>query len=170
MRVTALFNNYGDADRAINMLTAEGFPRSAVGVVAPEAVGAKVPSDGVLDHPPVDAAEGAGEGAVLGGLAGILVGVVALAVPGVGPLFVAGALASVITSALAGVTAGAVTGGLLGAFSHAGISEPVAKAYAEGVQAGGVIISVETDRLDEAESILHAAGGTHVYQTELSYS
>jgi hypothetical protein len=165
--VVALFRTYDDADRAVTMLNNRGFERSSVGVVAQESVVEASRGDGLINGRPVDAVEGAGEGAVLGGLAGLLVGVVALAIPGIGPLFVAGALASVVASTLAGATAGAVTGGLLGALTDLGIPEEEAKVYHEGVKAGGVLVSVDTNREAEAADILRSANATNVHEGAL---
>lgn len=158
--VVGLFTGYEDADQAVTNLTLRGFDRSTVGVVASEATIAGRQS--LATEKPLDRGEGAGEGAVLGGLAGLLVGVVALAIPGAGPLFIVGALASVVTSTVAGATAGAVTGGLLGALTDLGLPDADAKVYSEGVKAGGVIVTVNTDRGDEARGILRAANATSV--------
>ena len=160
--VVALFSGYADADRAVDTLIQRGFDRSTVGVVASEAT--VTSHNGVVTEAPVDLVGGTSDGAVLGGLAGLLVGVAALVIPGVGPLFVAGALASVVTSTLAGATVGAVTGGLLGALTDLGLPEADAKLYSEGVNAGGVIVTVNTDRGDEAREILRAANATNVNQ------
>lgn len=160
--VVGLFTRYEDADQAVTDLTLRGFDRSTVGVVASEATVAG--RTGLVTEQPVDLVEGTSDGAVIGGLAGLLVGVAALVIPGVGPLFVAGALASVVTSTLAGATVGAVTGGLVGALTDLGIPETEAQVYSEGVRTGGVIVTVNTDRGDEARSILRAANATNVNQ------
>ena len=158
--VVGLFTGYEDADRAVTDLTLRGFDRSTIGVVASEA--AVAGRQDLVAKEPVDLVEGTSDGAVLGGLAGLLVGVVALVIPGVGPLFVAGALASVVTSTLAGAMVGGVTGGLFGALSDLGLPEADAKLYSEGVTAGGVIVTVNTDRGEEARDILRAANATNV--------
>jgi len=164
--IVALFDSYEDADRAVNALGARGFHAREVGVVASEPTVRERREAGLADYQPHDAAEGAGEGALVGGLAGLLIGVGALALPGVGPLFVAGALSSVLASTLAGVTAGAVTGGLLGALHTMGLPHTVAQTYAEGVEAGGVMVSVTTQRTEEAEEILRANDGTNIHRAE----
>jgi hypothetical protein len=164
--VVALFRDYDDAARAIDNLEDRGFTRSEVSVVAREAtVRDRVAAgNGDYDYDD-DAAEGAAEGAAMGGLAGLLVGLGALALPGVGPLFVAGAAASVVTSTLAGATAGAVTGGLLGALTDMDIPEEEAAYYAEGVKRGGVLVAVQTDREAEARDVLRSADPVDIEST-----
>jgi hypothetical protein len=163
--VVALFMRYEDADRAVEALTEHGFDRGAVGVVAPES--AVKAHHGVVGGRPEEGADGAGGGAMLGGLAGLLVGVVALAIPGVGPLFVAGALASLVASTLAGATAGAAAGGILGALTGLGIPESEARTYVEGVKADGLLVTVLTDREAEARDIMKAANATNIQETPM---
>lgn len=161
--VVALFTNYRDADQAVESLTRHGFDLGTVGVLAPTTV--VDVGDDVTNGPQVDVVESAGGGAVVGGLAGLLVGVAALVIPGVGPLFVVGAMASVVASMLAGAAAGAVTGGLLGAHAELGIPETEAAFYADGVKAGGVIMTVQTIREAEAMDLLRAAHATKVHES-----
>lgn len=162
--VVGLFKSYGDADRAVAMLTEKGFDRSEIGVVAAEstvATGHEIV--GADNHLP-DPVDGAGDGAVKGAIAGLVIGAAALALPGVGPLFVAGALASVFTSTVAGAAAGALTGGLHSRLVEMGIGDADALAYTEGVEAGGVVVSVHTGRKDEACDVLRAANADRVHE------
>jgi hypothetical protein len=113
---------------------------------------------------PDDTAEGVGEGALIGGLAGLLAGVAALAIPGVGPLFVAGALASVVTSTAAGATAGAAAGGILGMLNEAGIPDEQARMYESGIRSGNVLVTVRTNNEGAARDALREAGAIDIEQ------
>ncbi len=173
--VVALFNNYTDAQRAANTLVDSGFDRSSISFAARESAVTTPAVAGVTDGQRMEyqaqavpagvgehALAGAGEGAMVGGGVGLAAGVAALMIPGLGPLFVTGALASVITSALAGATAGAAIGGLAGALTEHGLPVDTANMYAQSVQSGGVIVSVYTDRVQQARDILQASNATNV--------
>jgi hypothetical protein len=165
--VVALFDNYTDAQRAVDMLASRGIGRDSVSFAAQEssvtvANGANGTNiEGTHHH--AEVAEGVSTGALVGGGAGLLVGIAALMIPGVGPLFVTGVLASVITSTLAGATAGAATGGLSAALAEHGLPEDTADLYAEGVGRGGVVLSVNTDNVQQARELLQAANATNVH-------
>jgi hypothetical protein len=105
----------------------------------------------------VDAGEGAGAGAVFGGLTGFLVGLGALAIPGVGPVLAAGPLAAALGGAVTGMVAGSITGGIVGALIQAGIPENEAHVYAEGVRRGGTLLTVTApdDWADRVEDTLN---------------
>jgi hypothetical protein len=112
-----------------------------------------------------DVAEGAGTGAVAGGLlgggAGALTGLGLLAIPGVGPVVAGGWLAATAVGALVGAAAGGATGGLLGALKEAGHSDADAHVYAEGVRRGGTLVSVRADEADAGriEALLNDSRG-----------
>jgi len=162
--VVGLFRDYSNADRAVAMLTEKGFERSEIGVVAAEStVDRHGEVVGATNHLP-DPVDGAGDGAVKGAIAGLVIGAAALAIPGVGPLFVAGPLASVLTSTVAGAAAGAVAGGLHSALVDMGIGDDDARIYAEGVEAGGVLVTVHTHRKDEARDVLRSANADRVHE------
>lgn len=166
--VVAMFDNYTDAERAVNLLENRGFARNTVSLAAQEsAVVARNGSNGShgngAAHHPNEVAEGAGEGAMVGGGAGLVAGIAALMIPGVGPLFVTGALASVITSAVAGATAGAAAGGLAGGLAEHGLPEDTAVQYAEGVKSGGVMLSIKTDRVEQAREALTASNAKDMH-------
>lgn len=103
-----------------------------------------------------EVAEGAGIGALIGGLGGLLVGLGALAIPGVGPIIAAGPIVAAVT----GATMGAVTGGMVGALVDLGIPDEEAEIYAEGVRRGYNMVAVQTpeSRVDQARLIMERAG------------
>jgi hypothetical protein len=159
--VVGLFEDYHDADNAIDMLHTRGFDHNAISVVAREAY---VREHLQHEHVGVTAGEGAAGGAAVGGLAGLLAGIGALVVPGVGPVITAGTLAAALGVTAVGAGVGAVTGGLLGALMEAGVPEADAHFYAEGVKRGGVLVTVQTEdqRASEAEKILLGANAIDV--------
>lgn len=167
--ITALFDDYDDAARAVDKLEAEGIPHGAISIVANNADDRHA---GRLSAEPArrtaaeesDAADGAGTGAtlgtVLGGGAGLLAGLGLLAIPGVGPVVAAGWLVATVT----GAGVGAATGGLLGALTGAGLSEHEAEAYAEGVRRGGTLVTVRAEeaQADRVTAILDRHGSIDV--------
>lgn len=161
--IVGLFEDYRDADNAIEMLNARGFDRGAISVVAREPY-VREHIQGVHEHVGVTAGEGAAGGAAVGGLAGLLAGIGALVVPGVGPVITAGTLAAALGVTAVGAGIGAVTGGLLGALINLGVPEEEAHFYAEGVKRGGVLVTVQTrnERAEEVEKILRGANAIDV--------
>lgn len=168
--ITALFDDYDAAARAIDKLEAAGIPNGDISIVASNAEDrhAGLPS---RDAAPVasedgesDAVDGAGAGAtlgtVLGGGAGLLAGLGLLAIPGIGPVVAAGWLVATVT----GAGVGAAAGGLLGALTGAGLGEHEAEAYAEGVRRGGTLVTarVEGPQADRALAILDQHGSIDV--------
>jgi hypothetical protein len=144
--VSRLYNNYGDARRAVRELEAAGVPHGDISIIASNAEnwydknkGDTYPDrdlDGKDDRAEA-AGAGAGLGAAAGGTIGALTGLGLMAIPGVGPVVAAGWL----VSTLAGAAAGAFTGSVLGALTQAGISDDDAHVYAEGLRRGGAVVS-----------------------------
>ena len=144
--ISRLYNNYGDARRAVRELEAAGVSHGDISIIASNAdnwydrdKGDTYPDrdlDGRDDRAEA-AGAGAGLGAVAGGTVGALTGLGIMAIPGVGPVVAAGWL----VSTLAGAAAGAATGGVLGALTQAGVSDEDAHVYAEGLRRGGAVVS-----------------------------
>jgi hypothetical protein len=115
------------------------------------------------------AAHGAGKGVAAGGvfgaLSGLLAGLGLIVVPGLGPVVAAGWLASTAAGALVGAAAGGAAGGLLGALRDAGHTEIEARAFAEGVQGGGALVSVraDDDTAPPIETLMEQHGGTDAH-------
>ena len=158
--VIGIFERANQAERALEALRAAGFAADHVSIVAKD-TGAASPVPPAADT----GLEGAGTGAVLGGLTGgvlgWLAGIGALAIPGLGPIVAAGALAL----ALGGAALGAVTGGLIGALVDLGVPEEAALDYQNTVQQGGLLLTVETpDDAQEATvlALLEQHGGADV--------
>ncbi|MGU3539423.1 hypothetical protein [Methylobacterium sp. A54F] len=165
--ITALFDDYDAAARAVDKLEAEGIPHGNISIVAGNAedrhsgrvtAPTQAPRKDTAEEG--DAADGAGTGAtlgtVLGGGAGLLAGLGLLAIPGVGPVVAAGWLVATVT----GAGVGAAAGGLLGGLTGAGLSHHEAEAYAEGVRRGGTLVTVraDDDHADRAMAILDKHG------------
>lgn len=160
--VTALFDDYEAAARAVDKLEAEGIPHSDISIVASDLenrIGGRTPTARPAAEES-DAADGAGTGAtlgtVLGGGAGLLAGLGLLAIPGVGPVVAAGWLVATVT----GAGVGAAAGGLIGGLTGAGLSQHEAETYAEGVRRGGTLVTARVDDglADRALAILDKHG------------
>lgn len=162
--VVGLFDQFDDAQSAVNELESAGFTRDAISIVANDASGEHTKQhgggDAKMDN---NAAEKAGSGAVAGTATGagigLLVGLGALAIPGIGPILAAGPLAAALGiggATVAGATAlgaglGAASGALTGPLVDAGIPRPEAEMYNEGVRRGGTLVTVRTNDRQDAE-------------------
>lgn len=154
--VTALYNTVEDARDVVAALTDAGFDRDNISIVANDADNrfqATDPDRARTDAHDVSAAEGAGAGALAGGVLGLLAGIGGLMIPGIGPVVAAGPL----IGALTGATAGAVTGGLVAGLVDLGVPEERATYYAEGIRRGGTLVALETadERVDNAVAIMN---------------
>ena len=160
--LTALFDDYEAAARAVDQLEAAGIPHADISIIsnrrqterpAPEPSGGVAP---VVADATDSAGTGATVGTVLGGGAGLLAGLGLLAIPGLGPVVAAGWLVATVT----GAGVGAAAGGLIGGLTGAGLSEGEAETYAEGVRRGGTLVTVRADdtQADQAMSLLNRAG------------
>jgi len=156
-----VFSTRVDADAAIAALHRAGFSGSEIGVINRNAQGnAKVQERTSNTDESVEASTG---GAVAGAVAGVGIGaligagVLAGIVPVIGPALFAGTL-GVLASNAAG---GAAIVGLVGALTGWGISSEDATYYEGEVSAGRTIVTVTSDRCDEADEILQSHGGTN---------
>ena len=145
--ISRLYDNYVDAQRAVQSLENAGVPHSDISIVANNSdnwynSGKRVDADDVEEG----AGKGAGIGAGVGGAAGLLAGLGLLAIPGLGPVVAAGWLAATAV----GAAAGAATGGIVGALTEAGVSKDEAPLYAEGVRRGGTLVSARVSDADRA--------------------
>lgn len=162
--VTALFDDYDAAARAVDKLEAEGIPHADISIVASDPenrLSERAAQPGrAAPAAESDAVDGAGTGAtlgtVLGGGAGLLAGIGLLAIPGLGPVVAAGWLVAAVT----GAGVGAATGGLIGGLTGAGLSPREAETYAEGVRRGGTLVTarVDADMADRVLAILDKHG------------
>lgn len=150
--ISRLYDNYSDAQRAVNDLEAAGVSHSDISIVANNSdnwysADKKIDRDrdGVDDRAE-GAGAGAGIGAGVGGAAGLLAGLGLLAIPGLGPVVAAGWLAATAV----GAAAGAAAGGIIGALTEAGVSKDDAETYAEGVRRGGTLVTARVAENDRA--------------------
>lgn len=168
--ITALYDRYEDAARAVRALEMAGLSHGDISIVANNqgdrhSGHVSRPSDvDRVNKPEADALEGAGAGAtigtVLGGGAGLLAGLGLLAIPGLGPVVAAGWLAATLT----GAGVGAAAGGLVGSLAGVGVSAEDAEVMAEGVRRGGTLVTVRAEgaAADRAEQILEDHGAVDI--------
>lgn len=164
-RVTAVFDDRGQAQQAVNELRRLGLSDTDLSFVARTEEDAVAAGAGHKS-----AREGAGEraakGAAVGAGAGLLFGLAALAIPGLGPFITAGGLASALGTTGGALASGAIVGGtsgaIAGALTRAGYSKEESEFYGPHVERGGVLVAVETDAgvsADQAREVLEAEGG-----------
>lgn len=138
--VIALFEHTRDANTLVEALQRGGLAKSQIGVVARKAV---------LKEHGLDVTTGteigAVTGAATGGIAGLLIGLGALLIPGI-DIVAAGTFLVAVGAAVLGLVGGAVAGGLVGSLAGFGLSEERAHRYAEGVSAGHILVTVQTDQ------------------------
>ncbi|SCY90766.1 hypothetical protein [Microvirga guangxiensis] len=159
-KVTAFFNTYDEAAKAVQRLEAAQIPNFEISLISSNAndiasrhaTRSLEGEDGSHEF----AGAGATAGTIAGGGAGLLAGLGTVAVPGLGPVVAAGWL----VSTLVGAGAGAAFGGLMGALADAGLNEDEAKAYVEGVRQGGTLVTVRVSEgdMDRVVNILDDEG------------
>jgi hypothetical protein len=143
--VVGLYDSYADAQLAVQDLLNDGFDRKNISLVANDVV--RHPSALLTEATqPVDAdvVQGAGTGALAGGIAGLIVGLSAMLVPGIGPILIVGPLAGI----LIGASLGLVVGGLVGALIDVGVPQQEAEYYSEAVRRGGTLVTVQAADMD----------------------
>ena len=159
-----MFDRSADAERAIDLLTKEGFGKDEIGVMArDDAVQAYLKDQSATAAAGDAGTDGVG-GALLGGLGGLVAGIAAMFIPGIGPALAAGAFASALGLPLVGAGVGAAAGGLIGALVAANIPEEQAHVYAEGVKRGSILVMVQSseNRVSKAQAIMRDAGAVDV--------
>lgn len=134
--VTGLFDTYQHATEAVHALAAAGIDTANISLVANSAQDVEE-EDRIGDG----ATTGAELGAVLGGAGGLVAGLGLVAIPGLGPVIAGGWLFATAMGAAAGAGLGATAGGIVGALSGAGVPEPDAHVYAEGLRRGGALVT-----------------------------
>ena len=159
--IIALFDNFKDAQDALDHLLASGFSQKDVSIMVPEnrVDRARYGAGNVVATTDYDAASGiatgAGTGAVIGGAAALIASLTNLALPVIGPVLTYGPISLVLATML-GAGAGAVAGGLVGALMEMGVPEEEARLYTEGIRRGGTLVAVRAteDQAQRAASIL----------------
>lgn len=163
-RVTAVFDDFEHAERAVNELRRLGVDDDHLSFIAHgERIGAA--AGAVRDRP----GERVAKGAAAGVGAGLLFGLAALAIPGVGPFIAAGGLASALGATGGTLAAGAIVGGtagaIAGALTKAGYSKEEADFYTPMIERGGVLVAVDANgeiAVEDARNVLETYGG-HLY-------
>jgi hypothetical protein len=153
-RVTAVFEDRGDAERAIDWLRSHGVPNDSISVMARDAnttahMAERTGAERVDDDPGSDMARGAGTGLAAGAGVGALFGLAAAMIPGIGPFITAGALANALGAAGGGAVAGAIVGGtsgaIAGALSKWGLDKADADYYGGEIERGATFVAVDLD-------------------------
>lgn len=166
-RVTALFDERADAERAADALVDLGAVRHEISLLAhhrDEALTER-PHDSLVEPArevgdegaPLTttdeqhAMEGAAAGAAIGAAVGLTAGVMTLLVPGFGLMLAAGPLAWALGGAAGATAAGAVAGGVYGALEDLGIEETAARGYEERLRSGATLLSARVPLLPEEQ-------------------
>ncbi len=152
--VIATFEDAANAKTAANKLQSIGISPQQVSLMVSE--GGRGHHFEIADNQ-TKAAEGAGYGAVLGGL---VAGLTAAAIPG--SIFVAGPAAG----AMAAGAGGAAAGGLLGCLTGLGVAEDEAKLVESDVEKGDIVLaihSIDSDRADDVSNLMKEADAKRVH-------
>ena len=157
--VTGLFKTRSVAERAVDGLVNDGYPREDISLLMSDATRGREFALQMATKAPEGAATGATVGGALGAIAAGLVVLGVIAIPGLA-IVAAGPL----VATLAGLGAGAAAGGLAGALIGMGIPEHEAKFYNEAIEQGGILLGVyaHDDRATQARKILEASGAEKV--------
>jgi hypothetical protein len=151
-RVSAVFDDRADAERAVDWLRSRGVPNENISVLARHtedttAMAERPGAERVDDDAGSDVARGAGVGLAAGAGVGALFGLAAAFIPGIGPFITAGALAHALGAAGGGAVAGAIVGGtsgaVAGALSKWGLDQADANYYGGEVERGATFVSVD---------------------------
>ncbi len=173
---TALFDNREDAERAVAALRDHGIAEDCISVLALSADGSGTTTDldekdnatapgkdeGLTTTTAADAGKGAEEGVFIGAGLGLAAAVASIFLPGFGLIVGGGALATALSGALGMTVGGALAGGVMGFLVDQGMPEHAAKAYAEGLKRGGIIVSVHDTNdatPDEIHTLFEKYGG-----------
>ncbi len=148
-----VFNSRNEAERAVSDLKDAGYRDDQIGIVAKNAQGKSVRTDGGGSNAEEGAAVGVAAGATVAALGSLAVtfGVI----PVIGPVLAVGPLAAALISGAAGAAAGGVAGALIGW----GIPEDEARYYEGEVTKGKYVVTVDADGPDRAREIYSRHGG-----------
>jgi len=153
-RISAVFDNRNDAEKAVDWLRSHGVPNENISILARNAdetaaVANRTGAERVDNDAGSDAARGAGTGLLAGATVGALFGLAAAAIPGIGPFITAGALANALGAAGGGAAAGAIVGGtsglIAGALAKWGLDKADAEDYGGEVERGAYFVAADLD-------------------------
>ncbi|MDG0809626.1 general stress protein [Cohnella rhizosphaerae] len=140
-RIVGVFDTEQGAVKAIEDLKRQGYTSDDISVISKNRDDMDYVTEETGTKAPEGAAAGAATGGVVGGLTGLLAGLGLLVVPGIGPILAAGPIAATLT----GLAVGAGTGGIVGGLIGLGIPEDEAKRYDDDLNAGRILVLVDTD-------------------------
>lgn len=149
--VVALYDNWTDAEAAIQDLLDNGFSRDQINIITRHNVKEVVQHGQAKESTVLRPAVG---GMVAGGVAGgILAGLAGIALPGIGTVLVGGPL----FAAVFGAHTGAVIGGLVAPFADWNLRDNEVAYYKEAIRRGDTLIAVRTEGgvSDLANSIIN---------------
>lgn len=148
-RVTAVFDNFAQAEQAVQALRQMGVRDDHLSVVSQHNAGGGQAAAATSTHAAHDDHSGsnATKGLIAGASVGSLFGIAAALIPGVGPFITAGtllttALGAVGGGAVAGALVGGTTGLVAGALAKSGYDEHEAHYYGSAVEQGGILLAV----------------------------
>ena len=153
----SVFNTRAAAERAVADLKAAGYRDDQIGLVAKDADGKTVRTDGAGEtHAGEGAAIGAvaGAGAMAAGSLAVSLGVI----PVIGPVLAVGTLAAALISGAAGAAAGSLVGALIGW----GIPEEDARFYEGEVDAGRFLVTVDGGDRTDSHTVFAKHGGYEI--------
>lgn len=158
--IVAVFSRQPDADSAVAALRRAGFTSRELGIVRRDAQGIATTEESditIAEDPVADTRKGANAGVVTdsGSGATIGAGVRAGVIPVIGPALFAGTLGVLASNPADGETAKGLVGALIGL----GISREDATFCESEVVAGRTVVTVSSNRGDEARTILRSYGG-----------
>jgi hypothetical protein len=151
--VFGIYKSVAQAERAVDILSAEGFSQNDISVLLPDNESTKEFAHEKNTKAPEGTATGVTTGGVIGGTLGLLAGIGA---------FIA---AGPIMGALAGLGVGGTVGGIIGALVGMGIPEYEAKRYEGRLREGGVLLSVHcgtSDEITRAKKLLKETGAEDI--------
>ena len=147
--VVGVFNDRGQAEKALDTLKREGFRDADISVVGRGEDGRQARDGGA------ELGTGTAWGAGVGATAGLLATAGALTIPGIGPLVALGPLATAL--------GGAATGGVAGALVDWGVPENRGRELEQRVKEGRYLTVVEANgKADRAREILQNQGARDV--------
>jgi|BEDMetMinimDraft_2_1075160.scaffolds.fasta_scaffold06132_3 hypothetical protein len=157
--VVARYRNHADAEEAVRRLHKAGIDPARISLIGRDF---EVREDVQGFYRPADiAAEGARQGAWVGGLFGLFAGLAFFVFPVAGPLFVLGPLAGLLAGAVGGAGVGALLAGLM----SLGIDRERALRYQSHLQAGEWLLVVHA-AFEEVERAREILGGTGPQEVE----
>ena len=166
-----VFHSHREAQQAIRELKSAGFTEKQIGVTGADPDGSAA---GELQGE-AETGSKAGEGAAIGAGVGLGtgalwgLGIAAGVLPAIGPVIAGGTLAAILASAAGVAAAGGITGALIGA----GIPEEEAEYYQTQVEAGRIVVTVQTSdsaHYDRAAAILDDANAYDYDRRESDYA